>query len=304
MGFPVTVVLGASGRIGKVLRRLWPAMLPPEAEIRWQARRVQAEARPQEDWRILDPLAEPQALTAACSGAAALLCLAGAVPGRSGELADNARLALAAVEASARAAEQGQTRPSRVLLTSSAAVYGAGSAILREENTVHPANAYGAAKLEMEQQALARGEALGVPVTALRIGNIAGLDAILGGWKPGFILDQFPDGTTPRRSYIGVQSLAATLAALLHRPALPPILNLAQPQPIEMGALLQAAGRAYGLRPAPENAIPEVAFDLSLLNQTLGPDMPAPADPACLAAEWTLLEPDFNVLPNKDLSGP
>ncbi|EBA14584.1 hypothetical protein RSK20926_01277 [Roseobacter sp. SK209-2-6] len=304
MGFPATVVLGASGRIGRVLRHFWPGLLPARgydpATTRWQARRAQTTALPEENWVLLDPLAEPEALAKSCSGAEALLCLAGPVPGsREGlDLADHSRLALAAIEALARAAEREARAPAPLFLASSAAVYGRQSGGLCETAEVTPANAYGAAKLAMEQAALARGRALGVPVTALRIGNIAGLDVILGGWTPGFTLDQFADGHTPRRSYIGVQSLAEALAALLQCPRVPPILNLAQPGPVDMGALLRAGHREFTCRPAPEGAIPEVSLDLELLRRTLGQHlMPAPADPACLVAEWSLVERDFHGSP-------
>jgi NAD dependent epimerase/dehydratase family enzyme len=75
---------------------------------------------------------------------------------------------------------------------------------------------------------------------------------------------------------------------------MPAVLNIAQPEPVEMAALLQAAGRSFVTRPAPASAIPEVALDLDLLRRTLGPEaMPDPADPACLAEEWALLEPDL-----------
>jgi nucleoside-diphosphate-sugar epimerase len=288
--FPVTVVLGASGRIGQVLRRTWPDLLPDAARVRWQARRPQPDVGPSEDWVVLDPLKEPGALIETLRGAGAVLCLAGSVPGRSADLADNARLALAAIEAAASAGG----KPPRVFLASSAAVYGGQAGLLREDAAATPTSPYGRAKREMEQQALARGQELGVPVSILRIGNIAGLDAILGGWRPGFTLDRFADGSSPRRSYIGVQSLAHVLAALLICEEVPAVLNIAQPEPVAMAALLQAAGRAFTTRPAPDSAIPEVALDLDLLRRILGPQaMPPPADPACLVAEWALLEPDF-----------
>ncbi|AZV80638.1 NAD(P)-dependent oxidoreductase (plasmid) [Parasedimentitalea marina] len=304
MGFPatvreVTVVLGASGGIGWVLRQCWPGMLSAEAQTRWQARRPQADAGLQEDWVILDPLQDPDGLMQALEGADQVLCLAGVVPGRGTDLADNTHLALAAIEAAAQAADRSgrDEGAARVFLASSAAVYGAGSGLLREEEPVRPTHAYGQAKRDMELQALARGQELGVPVCALRIGNIAGLDAILGGWRPGFSLDCFPNGQSPRRSYIGVRTLAQVLAALLRTPRLPPIVNLAQPGTIDMGDLLRAAGREFALQPASERAIPEVAFDLTLLQKALSQkDMPATADAACLAREWAVLEPDFHAL--------
>lgn len=280
---PAVMVLGATGRIGRLLQ-----LCPPEGlAMRLQARRAQA-GNSTGDWHVFDPLAEPAALARAAEGMAALLCLAGPVPGRGGadaEMADHIRLAEAAVRAGASAG-------ARVLLASSAAVYGARGGLLAEDAPLRPASAYGAAKAEMEARAAALGADLGVPVCALRIGNIAGLDAALGGWRPGFTLDRFAGGGTPRRSYIGARTLAEVLAALLAAPALPPVLNLAQPGAVEMGALLQAAGRPFAVRAAPAAAIPEVALDVARL-QALLPAPLAAADPAQMAAEWAVLEPDM-----------
>lgn len=279
MGFPAAVVLGATGRIGRLLQ-LCP---PPGVHLRLQARRPQVGAG---DWHLLDPLAEPQALARLAEGAGALLCLAGPVPGRGrADMQDHIRLAAAAVRAGAAVG-------ARVLLASSAAVYGAQPGLLAEDAPLQPASAYGEAKAEMEACAAALGAELGVQVCSLRIGNIAGFDAILGGWRPGFTLDVFAGATTPRRSYAGVQCLAQMLGALLRAPDLPPVLNVAQPGTVEMGALLQAAGLPFATRPAPAAAIPKVALDTARL-QALLPFALAPADPAAMAAEWAALEPDM-----------
>lgn len=380
MGFQVTVVLGASGRIGRLLRHCWSGE-ESRTRIRWQSRRpLPALKTPREALQeacladpsqhtVLDILAEPQRLAELCRGADVVLCLAGSLPGRGGDLSDNSRLAIAAVQAAARAAQapdaqaadgqaaNGQaagapfsgtgflgkrSSPARVVLASSAAVYGNQPGLLREEGppqhppmntslqatmpstmpttgpttvpTCAPVSPYGLAKREMEHQALALGHQLGVPVTALRIGNIAGLDAILGGWRPGFCLDQFADGRSPRRSYIGPLTLARLLAALVAQKHLPPLLNLAQPGPLEMAALLRAARYPFCWQPAPEGAIAEVSLDLSRLRGIL-PDrdlqrlISEPADARQMLAEWRQIEPVFskNVtgqMPAADLSDP
>jgi UDP-glucose 4-epimerase len=277
---PVVLVLGATGRIGQLLQ-----LVPPEdLHLRLQAR------HPQEGqggtWQVLDPLAEPAALIPAARGATAILCLAGPVPGRGrGEMQDHVALAETAVRA-------GAATGARVLLASSAAVYGAQAGLLAEAAPLRPANPYGQAKAEMETRAAALGAGLGVAVTALRIGNIAGFDAILGGWRPGFALDRFADGRSPRRSYIGPRSLARVLAALLAAPELPPVLNVAQPGPVDMAALLRAAGRPFAWQQAPADAIEEVALDCRRLQAYL-PFALAAADPAQMAAEWAALEPHF-----------
>ncbi len=304
MGFPVTVVLGASGRIGRVLRHCWPEIASQSgslagAGIRWQSRNPLPQHPEVAAPALLDPLKDPAGLVQLISGAEAVLCLAGSIPGRGMDLADNTRLACAAVQAAARAAELSGSPPARVLLSSSAAVYGNQSGLLSEDSPLNPANAYGAAKAEMELQALALGQQLGVPVTALRIGNIAGLDAILGGWQPGFTLDQFTDGRSPQRSYIGSVTLARVLAALLRQSDLPPLLNLAQSGPIEMAALLRAAELEFAWRPAPASAISEVELDVSRLRQVLSEAgdaglqtaLSTPADATYMVTEWAVVKP-------------
>lgn len=326
------LVIGASGRIGRLLRAHVkadpPAQIPDRHKEkrsqeywRWQKRPAAGpSASESEDsvgegcageggasdgglralqaatdagWWVLDPLHDSLALQQAAQGMSAVLCLAGPVPGRGGsgtgsqDMRLHSTLALAAVEAAASAAERDPgTLPAHVFLASSAAVYGAAVAAsaagLSEDQPLAPQTSYGEAKAEMEQQATARAAALGVPLTLLRIGNIAGLDACLGGWRPGFTLDHFADGRSPQRSYIGAECLAQILSWLVAQPAIqttaaqtagsqtagsqiPKVLNIAQPGGVEMGALLQAAGLPYGRRPAPAQAIAEVVLDVRRL---------------------------------------
>lgn len=307
MGFPVTVVLGASGRIGRVLQHCWPRSAAlAGAEIRWQSRHpLPAHPGNQPEmagFELLDPLADPRGLAQLCAGAEAVLCLAGSIPGRGNDLADNSRLACAAVQAAAQGAALSGRPAARVLLSSSVAVYGNQPGRLSEDNTLQPANAYGVAKQQMEQEAQALGTQLGVAVTALRIGNIAGLDACLGGWRPGFSLDQFADQRSPRRSYIGPITLAQILAALVAMPKLPPVLNLAQPGALEMADLLRRGLRAFAWRPAPAEAIAQVELDLTRLQAALqeSPLPPAQAAGATaqqMLAEWAEIEPILATAP-------
>ncbi|WP_235900020.1 NAD-dependent epimerase/dehydratase family protein [Tritonibacter aquimaris] len=268
MGKETVLIMGANGRIGRALRQF----APDPSRFALQARARPAAALPAENWHILSPLAAPEQLCAAAQGCDQILCLAGVVQG---QLSDNSALALAAIDAARAAGAR------RVVLTSSAAVYGAQAGLLREDQMLQPLNDYGRAKAEMEAQA--RAAACGVELVILRIGNVAGFDAILGGWKPGFCLDQFADGTTPRRSYIGVKTLAQALVDLLDCAQLPEVLNLAQPGPIAMGDLLRAADLSFTTRAAPPTAIAEVAFDLSLLNAHI---TVAPAEVQALVAQW------------------
>ncbi|PCJ07296.1 MAG: NAD-dependent epimerase [Rhodobacteraceae bacterium] len=276
MNFPDTLVLGATGRIGRLLQLSWdqPA---GAARLLWQGR-ASVGLEQATHQVILDPLENPAGLTQAAMGRQ-ILCLAGGIPGR-GDLGDNWRLA----EAALRAAPPG----GRVILCSSAAVYGNQSGLLDETTPLRPANDYGKAKLEMEQRAAALAADLGIQLCVLRIGNIAGLDAILGGWRPGFQLDQFVDGSTPARSYIGVSTLAQALRGVLALPQLPAVVNLAQPGLVQMGALLDAAGLSWIARPAPEAAIARVALDTGVLQGLL--QLPE-AEVAQMVQQWRVLEP-------------
>lgn len=282
------LVLGATGRIGRVLQRCWGATGGP-GEVLWQCRPgAPASQHRALKWVETGILQDPAALARAARGKAVILCLAGGVPGR-GALRDNAALAAAAVRAGA---ETG----ARVLLASSAAVYGDRPGPVGEEVPPAPVSGYGRAKAEMEAQGVALGRQSGVPVCCLRIGNIAGLDAALGGWRPGFRLDRFADGRTPQRSYIGAQSLARVLAGLCRSPDLPDALNVAARGMIGMGALLDAAGLGWTARPAPCSAIAELQLDVTALARIL----PVPeADAAEMVAQWRALEPHMAGQPGR-----
>lgn len=266
-----TLVLGASGRIGTVLRSYWR-----NAPVLWQGRKPKSV----ENWMCFDPRLEPASFENAASQVNVILCLAGAVPGRNDNLSENWELAEACIQIAAKAGN-------RVLLCSSAAVYGAASDIQSETSRPEPANAYGLAKLEMETKAKHLGKKLNVPVTALRIGNIAGLDSVLGGWRPGFRLDRFADGSSPKRSYIGVKTLSDVLAALVNIHNLPRVINIAQPRTVAFSDLLRAARHEFVPRNAPAAAIPEVALDVTLLKTLLENTLEVPfASPQALVAEW------------------
>lgn len=277
MHIPRVLVLGATGRIGAILRKTWPG-----GRAVWQARKPQ-NVDQGGDWTVLDPLRQPEALARAASGCAAILCLAGVVPGSGGQPGDNRRLAEAAIRA-------GAASGAAVFLASSAAVYGNRAGVLDEATPLAPVNDYGRAKADMEARGAALGAELGVPVCALRIGNIAGVDAILGGWRPGFTLDRFKNRRTPRRSYIGVATLAAVLGELMGARGargVPDTLNIASPGMIEMGALLDAAGLAWEPRAAREGAIAEVCLSTAALTRII----PLPETSAdTLVREWHVMK--------------
>lgn len=231
----------------------------------------------------LDLMLGPEKTATAMSGTGAVICLAGVTPAQVVNGADvfsrNTDLALAAIHA-AHAAGAG-----RVFVTSSAAVYGAAGGVLTEASSCRPVSDYGKAKLAMEQAALDCARVLGHPVTVLRIGNVAGADAILGGWRAGMSIDRLADGSTPKRSYIGPQTLARVLHRLSQTGALPDILNIAAPDAVEMGALLDAAGLPWKPRPAPETVIGDVTLSTKQLEAHVTFTSES-STPAGLVAEW------------------
>lgn len=244
------LLLGGSGRLSSILRRHWP-----EAELIVQSRRGAD---------LTFDAMDAQAVAAAAEGMRAVICMAGVVPGK-GDLLDNVALGVAACAA--------QTR---VFLASSAAVYGGAGGICHEDK-VAPVSDYGRAKLEMEQACAAP------HVTALRIGNVAGADAILGGWHPAMAIDQLKNGQTPQRSYIGPVTFTRVLHALTLADDIPAVLNLASPGVVAMGDLLDEAGLAWQARPAPDAVIPRVELDTSRLQSIVGVK---PATAQNLVTEW------------------
>lgn len=221
----------------------------------------------------------------------ALVMLAGVTPGTgvdAADLAGNRALAAACLEA---AAELGI---GRVLLASSSAVYGANaqSAAFAETDDPRPLSAYGRAKLEMEEAA-GSARAAGLDVCALRIGNVAGADALLAPLTARAVdpasplrIDGFADGLGPLRSYIGPASLARVLATLAIFPArLPQVLNIAAPQPVRMVALAEAAGWPHVLQPAPPGAVQSITLDCTLLNR-LCPMSSDDSLPGVMVQQW------------------
>lgn len=260
------LVLGASGRLGGMLRRHWPKH--PDLSPLWQARRPFAWAEP------FSPIGDRPDL----GPLDVVLGLAGVTPQSGAPLEMNTALALAAVDLAARHGAR------RVFLSSSASVYAPSPLPLPEDTPLHPPAPYGRAKQAMEGAALTRARALGLSATVLRIGNVAGADALLAAPPGPRHLDRFADGQGPRRSYVGPADLAAILSALVQsRADLPEVLNLALPGAVAMADLLTAADLPFDWRPAPIGAIPRLVLDVSRLQALL--PLP-PADPARIVADW------------------
>lgn len=272
------VILGATGRLGRMVCKGLPrgitalpqARSPLTGHLHW------------------DPTAGRESLKAVLAGADAVLNLIGTTPTSRGEAADyewvNRDLSLEIV-AAARGAGVG-----RVMMVSSGAVYGRPADPMRpfvEADSLAPMSDYGRSKQSMEA---ALSKISGADLTVLRVGNVAGADALLGQLMGAegtveIMLDQFPNGHGPRRSYIGPSGLASVIGALAVVPRdLPPYLNISAPPPLAMADLLESwAARRPGTlvwrwRSAPAGALPQVALSHDLLTETLGSIEPVTAE--------------------------
>lgn len=253
------VILGASGRIGRMLYHLWDSgALDFGAAPLWQHRRPAEGIKQTLIWDILHDSAPQIAPSAA-------ICLAGGP-----QAAGNAALAQAALDLA-------QGAP--LLFASTQAVYGPQAGALRESGACMPASDYGVTKLAAEQVLAAHPNA-----TSLRIGNVMGADMLSRRMAEGPVaLDRFPDGQGPRRMMIGPQILGQAMIDLLALGRIAaPALNLAQPGPVAMADLLDAAGAGWHWQDAPDTALPVLEMDLTLVQSLIS--LP-PADAATLIAE-------------------
>lgn len=236
------ILLGATGKVGRALRAVWPVETNLLCQHRDEA------ASDGLFWDILNTPAPD--IPYPVNG---IIALAGATQG---DFQVNTDLALAACELGKRAGGV------RVLLASTQAVYGRSTDLLTEQSPCQPTAAYGRAKLAMEHAVK------DIPnVTCLRIGNVMGCGALCASMASGRVgLERFAGGAGPARMMIGPADLAQTLLALLaHDGPLPPVMNLAASPIILMQDLLQAAGADWAWKPSLQGGLQALTMDLSLL---------------------------------------
>ncbi|WP_372614067.1 NAD-dependent epimerase/dehydratase family protein [Aquicoccus sp.] len=256
------LVLGASGKLGRMLARHWQARGPDDWQASWQYRR--------------DPPAngvewQPgHAAPGSLSPIGAVLALWGVTPQAGGtatrDLSENAALAIEAMELAATLGAE------RVLHCSSAAVYLPGPDPLKEDAAGGDINPYGRAKLDMEE-AIANWCAAhpdGPRAVVMRIGNVAGADSLFAAIRRGkgaVTLDRFDSGEGPWRSYVSLRALAQAIETLLNCaiPPMPLTVNVATQPPLAMEAIARAAGCDVNWRAAPDGAAPMVWLDTGRL---------------------------------------
>lgn len=255
------LLVGGTGRVGKLVVCHWREMALERIELIEQHRDMGQRTG------LYWSLQEDRSDILVGRGIDAIVCLAGITPKPGAELSLNKSLAIAVMRAAFEAGID------RVLLASSSAVYGVGDGTpMSESSPTKPVNKYGKAKLEMER-ACSLWRDKGLEVCCLRIGNVAGADALLlnvarTARNIPVTIDTFPDGRGPVRSYIGPKSLARVLAILAtHDAVLPTVLNIAAPESISMDALAQAAGHPWIARPALPSEQQNITLNTKLLGE-------------------------------------
>ncbi len=237
---------------------------------------------------LWDPLDGPSPLLDAADktgGFGTMVVLAGVTPGPGKLLGMNRVLA----EACLRAAKIAEVR--RVLLASSSAVYGLGNGSPFSEDMIcAPVNEYGRAKLEMEQASAAWRD-VGLDLCCLRIGNVAGADALILNIAKSKIddaltIDVFEDGRGPLRSYIGPRTMAAALQSLCNHPhPLPEVLNFAVPTPLHMEDLAMAAKHPWRKSHSTRHSYQKITLNCSALSR-LHPFDTSDAFPETMIEQW------------------
>lgn len=285
-GYGRFAFIGASGRVGRLITRGWASPDSPYHHVPLQYRHKTAvsDAR-----NLLWDIAEgPDGLLrwmARFGPLNALVVMAGVTPATGADMSLNVRLAQAYLQAAADAGIR------RVLLASSSLVYGAGDGTPMAETTpCRPMEPYGKSKLDMEVMAARMAQELGLEVCSLRIGNVAGAESLLGESSGAtaavpMTIEQFPDGRSSQRSYIGPVQAGDMLARLAMCPSpLPAALNFAGIAPVYMDDLATAARIPWRFVPAPDGRQQTRVLDCTALSRLI--EMPAgTGDPETIARE-------------------
>jgi UDP-glucose 4-epimerase len=237
---PKVILVGASGKVGQLVDHFWQKNLPfPTKHIVQKRHTSNSEEL---KWAPLEGRTPLEEYVTKTGDLDVMIVLAGVTPRTGKDLSLNTSLAMRCLEAAKFVGIK------RVLLASSSAVYGIGSGKPFDESDIaRPINEYGAAKLEMEK-ACDEWRDNKLEVCCLRIGNVAGADALLLNIaeslpnKP-VKIEIFKDGHGPMRSYIGPETLSQVLHSLSsQKRKLPDIINIAAPAPIYMESLAAELG--------------------------------------------------------------
>ncbi|MEM7073611.1 MAG: NAD(P)-dependent oxidoreductase [Pseudomonadota bacterium] len=269
------LVLGGGGRLGRLLQAAARARPDAGSQVTFQSRHAGA-----------DLVWHPDETVSYLPAADCVVGLWGVTGHEAQDVSQNTTLAR-------RTAEIAHALGADVAIhLSSAAVYGSGRD-MDEAHTPCPTNAYGRAKLDMEQ-AIGSLPDTGVRHWILRLANVIGADSLAPGLQGAdpVMLDRFPNGCGPERSYITASDVLQVLRALAsHSPeARVELLNVAAPHAVTMDALARAAGQQIIWRAAPDGAAWHVSLSTTRLRALL-PDLVFHETPDAMIADWRSLEP-------------
>lgn len=178
------------------------------------------------------------------------------------------------------------------LYASTAGVYGPQVDHLdafREADCVNPQTDYARSKVVAEEALLDVAPKLGLKVTCLRYTTIGGSDilvknALAAHPDAPLLLDQYEDGSSPERTYLGPLDLANIHQTLLQRirngNSLPPIMNIAARGSVQMHELLEALSEKMASQlewksvPAGSNSVRRCILDCGALETALNIRLP------------------------------
>lgn len=258
------LVVGATGRVGALVLPFWQASSLP---ILLQHRKRET-TLPVTQRILWDPSVSNSVLKnwiAQNETPNCMVIFSGVVPGSEQDLFLNSEIALSYI----RAAEE--LSIPKVLLASTSAVYGNYlDRPFSEQDETRPVTAYGKSKLEMERACISYQNSKKMEITILRIGNVAGADALLTNViaqpQRKIFIHQDVNGSTPLRSYIGPETLAYVIAKLANFDRkLPRILNIGAPSPVEMKSLADAASVTWCAKHPEDSASQIITLDTTLL---------------------------------------
>ena len=159
----------------------------------------------------------------------------------------------------------------KVILISSAAVYGNHKHIFSEYDECKPISNYGRSKLSIENTYL---EKLHDNISILRLGNVLGLDTVGKAFANGNTRDRYidcrKDYSTPLRTYVDAQILADIIIFSIRKFGyLPQKLNIGRRKPQSMHSAVQELGINFELR-ITDSVSKDLALDTSQLFTILG----------------------------------
>lgn len=254
------LLLGASGKLGRMVRTLWRPEAFSVVPVMRSGPLVTGDVR----WAPGDRPPDVPGVTA-------VVALWGVTPGPGRTMTDNTRLALSAMELGAALGAD------MVVHCSSAAVYRPDPKPIPETAPPDPASEYGLAKHDMERAIFAHRIQGGPRQVVLRIGNVAGADSLFANLSLGgrILLDRFPDGSGPMRSYIAPGDLVRVIETLIQAPDADGIYNVSAARPTAMAEIAGACQAHIDWRDAPEGAAQMVWLDTSRLDSLVS--LPADA---------------------------